>query len=162
MNHDNPQAHLEHLVLLRSSGEITAPQTAELERALAENPALAAFSQALDHVAALRAKAPRDFAAEAIAELLPASATTDFVHHALQQTKPRRASGPRRTGWVLAATAAAAAVIVFISVIPETAPSPLESRTTAAISQRLDSIEQDLASPISSRHRSRSSHRKPS
>lgn len=152
MNQDDTRADLEHLVLLRSSGEISAPDAERLAEAIASDAELAAFAHAVDAAYALGARAPRDFAAEAIAEVSSPPAPVDYASRAIQSSAPRRSVWRKPAAWALAAAAAIAMLFVLL---PTEHSSSSTTRTTVAISQKLDTIEQELTPSATSRYRSR-------
>lgn len=125
--------HLENQLLLRASGELPPEEAAALEETLARDPDAAAFARFIEELPAA-ARAPRDFAAEAIRAALPERKVIAF---------------PRL--WKLSAAAAAviaaATLAVHFSNRPAPPPPIAEStpRTTTEISARLDAIESEIA-----------------
>lgn len=152
MNQDDTRTDLEHLVLLRSSGEISAPDAERLTEAIANDAELAAFAHAVDATHALGARAPRDFAAEAIAEVSSTPAPADFASRAIQSSAARRFAWQKPAAWALAA---AAAITLLFVLLPAEHSSSATTRTTVAISQQLDTIEQELTPSANGRYRSR-------
>ena len=124
--------HLENQLLLRASGELPPEEAAALEEILARDPEAAAFARFIGELPAA-ARAPRDFAAEAIRAALPERKIIAF---------------PRL--WKISAAAAViatATLAVHFSNRPATPPPIADSarRTTTEISARLDAIESEIA-----------------
>ena len=141
---------LENLILLRSTGELSAAEMAELTEHLQRDPEAAAFAEFI--AGNLPGRAPRDFAAEAIraagARQLPPAGVVSF---------------PVRR-WLGAAAVAAVFVLGFMSWKNMSRPHPGEEtaiaavsppRRTKEISQRLATLESELASTQLSMSRGR-------
>lgn len=126
--------HIEKQILLRSTGELTLEQNAELDAVLTHDAEAAEFARFVAE--SLPVRAPRDFAAAAIREAEPERKVIAF---------------PLR--WKLASAAAAAVVAALALVrffppggtptppIAHTAPA---ERVTASISARAVALESEL------------------
>lgn len=134
---DAEREQLETQVLLRASGELSPAASAALERALAADPAAAEFARFIEGELPSAARAPRDFAAAAIAATRPERNVIAF---------------PRL--WKFAAAAAALVLGSLLTLhfvnrpaVPEQAsnlPSPVP-RATRKISGRAAALESELA-----------------
>lgn len=126
--------HLEEQLLLRTTGELPPGELAALNRTLASDPEAAAFARFIEIELPAAARAPRDFAAAAIAAAAPARNVIAF---------------PKL--WKFAAIAAAVVAGMFVSphffppdpVLPVATATTL--RTTEEISARADDIEAEIA-----------------
>ena len=124
---------IENKILLRSTGELPPEEIAALEQVLANDPEAAEFARFI--AGRLPARAPRDFAAEAIRDALPERNVVVF---------------PRL--WKLTAAAAAVVVASLVAVrflTPDTQQTPVvvalnPARVTTEISAHLDALETEL------------------
>ena len=127
---------IENQILLRSTGDLSPEECEALERVIETDPEAAEFARFVDEALPVGAAAPRDFAAEAIAEV------------------------PAPTGWWRPLIPIAAILIVLAIAIPHMLPSgktfpagvpfanrtaPRPERVTEDISQRIDRIESELS-----------------
>ena len=164
----DPGEELERKILLRTTGELPLDESLALDAMLVNNAAAANYADFVENELPLATKAPRDFAALAIAK-----APRDFAAEAiaaLSVEPPNRkvVSFPLRK---YAAVAAAAAVVVLAfniwnrthqsdltdpTYVKITTPAP--ARTTVSISSRLDAMEAELTEARSRMGRGRYAH----
>ena len=152
---DEQRQHLEDQLLLRTTSELSPEQITALDGALDEDTEAAAFTNFLERDLTLATRAPRDFAAEAIAATHDVHAPRDFAAQAIANAMPKRKTTPR-----LQTMAAAAAVLILFALtvqltrqhnpIVAVANAP---RITVALSERLVDLEAEITTA-----RSRLSH----
>lgn len=164
----DPGEELERKILLRSTDELPLDESLALDARLANHAAAVSFADFVENELPLATKAPRDFAALAIAK-----APRDFAAEAISALTvepPVRkvVSFPLRK---YAAVASAAAVVVLAfniwnrthqsdltdpSYVKTTTTTP--ARTTVSISNRLDAMEAELTEARSRMGRGRYAH----
>ncbi len=168
-----PRDQAERDALLRSTGELPTEKIPALDAALSHDQEAAAFADFIGRELLLAAKAPRDFAAAAIAAASESCepAPRDFARIAIESVSP----APSKTlpfRRLLPALAAAAALIIagfFIHHRQWTQPagdlSPRitssavpPTRETQRISTSLAALESDLAQATARLSRSRYQH----
>jgi hypothetical protein len=138
----------EEIILLQSTGEFPlnpndsiAPDTSEFQHFLTQELPLAA-------------RAPRDFAAVAIEKMETTRAPRDFAAEAIATVMPVQ-KYPSYF-WPLAAAAAIALFsVITLRIAPKNDLPTSSPRITAAISQRLDSLESELTTTRSRLSRGR-------
>lgn len=158
--------HLEKQVLLRGSGELSPAELATLEPLLACDAESSALARFIETQLPFAARAPRDFAAEAIASqhhgLSIVHASRDFAAEAIAAGMPERKRMAMPRHWALAA-AAAVLVLTAITIHFLREPDSIQGATpriTVAITERLDELEFEISAPSSRMSRGR--HRAPS
>lgn len=157
----NPDPQLELQVLLRSSGELPAAAQESLDQALNDDADAADFAHFIDHELPAAATAPRDFADAAIvtAAMTESPAPRDFAATAINSAAA--APSPSAWRWVAGIAAAAAAATLALLLPSEKTPAlppgprlaAVPTPSTAALSQRISNLEQDLAQTPRRRNR---------
>ena len=150
----DPGEELERKILLRSTGELPQEESLALDAMLASNAAAANYADFVEHELLLANKAPRDFAALAIAK-----APRDFAAEAISALTvepPIRKVVPFPLRKYAAVAAVAAVVVLALNIWNRTHQSDLTdpsyvktttttpARTTVSISNRLDAMEAEL------------------